>query len=291
LNREWVRFAQAELSNNAITARSALSDDDGQIRPSTSIATEHCAIAATTDQSSETCFSSQYIEPKKSDRDLGPLSQEAEDDSIEKQKSLSLANRVMCATFKCLVSPLRDFDRAWKIAHDTDPIFGAIDAQNWARLLVGTDSFQKWTPKTDMSMMEFLKGVEQKSRDRPAPPKLVAAIEQLEADLAIKWMGAVDGHRMSDEREVGHIPGFEEHSDNFPTEKRDEALKQLNKVEEKQHRADESKRERVQLRVAKKRRLATQLTRVENLLRVFPLRDHQNPRQHGLMPKEAARVP
>jgi hypothetical protein len=289
LNGEWVRFAQAELSNCAFATRSALSDDGGQIQLSISSATEQCAMA---DQPSETCLSDQYIESEKSDMKLGPLNQEVEDESTEKQKRPSLANRVMGATFSRLVSPLGDFDRAWTIAHQSDPIFGAIDAQNWARLLVGTDSFQRWTPKTNISMMELLKEIDQKSRDRPAPPKLVAAIEQLEADLGIKWMGAIDGHRMSDEREVGHFPGFEEQSDDILTEEGDEALKQLHKVQEKQHRADESKRKRVQIRVAKKQRLATELDQVDNLLRAFPLRDHQYPRQlHGLVFQEAARVP
>lgn len=300
LDGEWISFAQAELSDCAIDTRSASSHDGGHTQLSTSSATGSCAMATTTDLSSETCSADQYTELKKSEAVLGPLNQEVKDGSIERQKRTSFANRVMCATFNRLVSPVGDWDRAWKIAHESDPIFGAIDAQNWARLLVWTDSFQRWIPKTNISMMEFLRETEQKSRDRPAPPKLVAAIEQLEADLGIKWMGAVDGHRMLDEREAGHIPGIEQQSDEILTEEkdeilteeRDEALEQLHKIKQKQYIAEESKRERVQLRAAKKRRLATELTRIDGLLRAFPLRNHQNPRRrHGLVLKEAARVP
>ncbi len=221
---------------------------------------------------------------------LGPLNQEAEVDSTERRKRTILANKVMCATFNRLVFPLKDYDLAWKIALESDPIFGTIDAQNWARLVVRTDSFQKWSPKTYISMMELLKDTEQKSRDQQVLPKLVLAIGQLEADLGIKWMGVVDGHRMLDEHAVGQIPGFKEQSDETLTEKRDED--QLHEVEEKQQKADKLNRKTVQFRAVRKRRLATDLNRINNLLRAFPLRDHQNPRQQlESMLKQAARVP
>lgn len=274
---EWARFAQAELSNCAIAAKSALSDEGGQTQRSTSSATELCATATMTGPSSEFRSADLHTELKKGDMVSEPCNREAEENSIERQKRTILANKVMCTTFNLLVFPLKDYDLAWKIALESDPIFGAIDARNWARLLIKTDSFQSWTPKTNISMMELLKEAEQKSRDRPVLSTLVAAIEQLEADLGIGWMGAVDGHRTLDERGVGHFSAFDEQNYESLTDKRDE--EQLHENEEKQQKSEELHRKHVQLRAAKKRRLATDLNRIDNLFRAFPLRDHQNPRQ------------
>lgn len=266
---EWARFAQAELSSCAIAAESALSDEGGQTQLFTSSATELCATATTTGPSSEIRLADLHTKLKKGDMVSGPCDREAEENSIERQKRTVLANKVMCATFNLLVFPLKDYDLAWKIALESDPIFGAIDAQNWAQLLVKTDSFRRWTPKTNISMMGLLKEAERKSRDRPILPTLVAAIELLEADLGIEWMGAVDGHRTLDERAVGHFSASEEQSDESLTDERDE--EQLHNIEEKQGKADKLHREHNQFRAAKKRRLATDLNRIDNLLRAFPL--------------------
>lgn len=288
LCREWASFAQAELSNCAIAAKSAMGNDGGHTQLSTSSATEPCAMA--TKPSSETCSADPYTELKNDNVILRPIRPKAEDSTIERQRRTNLANKVMCSTFNRLIFPLGDYDRAWKIAHESDPIFGAIDAENWARLLVEIDSFEKWTPKANIPMMEFLKDVEQKSRDRPAPPELVAAIEQLEANLCMRWMGAFDGHRILDERAMGQLPGLEEPSDDILADKRDE--EQLQMTEEKQQTADRRDRERFELRAAEKHRLATDLNRIDSLLQAFPSQDHQNLRQqYGHMSKEAARVP
>lgn len=285
---EWARFAQAELSNCAIAAKSAMGNDGAQIRLSTSSTMEPCAMA--TKPSSETCSADPYTELERDDIILHSIGLKGKDSPIERQQRNNLANKIMCSTFNRLISPLGAYDRAWQIAHESDPIFGAIDAKNWARLLVETHSFQNWTPKTNIPMMEFLKDVEQKSRDRPAPPELVAAIELLEADLGTRWMGAIDGHRMLDERFVGNSPGLEEQSDESLIERRDE--EQSQDIVEKQRTADDFTRRHVRIRAAKKRKLATDLNRIDSLLRAFPSQDHRNLRQqHGSMPKETARVP
>lgn len=112
--------------------------------------------------------------------------------------------------------------------------------------------------------------------DSPVPPELVIAIEQLEADLGLQWMGAAGGHRMAGEREMGYVPGLETEIDDFLSGE-DKAAEQLRKAKEKQQR--ETQRICARLRFEKKQRLAKEITQVDNLLRAFPSYHYAAPKE------------
>ena len=267
LYREWVGFAQMELSSH-VDSKETSSSSGSQVRAPQESDLEQFTTSNVTKDPSARSSVDHYNQLEEYDTSLFRPSHETEDPSVETRKRHLLTNELMNYVFGHLVS-MGDFDRAWHIAHETHSMFGAVKASLWAQLLVKTDFFKTWIPKTHHSMMELLGEVEQKGWDRPVPQELIAATEQLEADLGIEWMGANDGHRMSGEQIMGHVPGIEDQKDESLVEDEDKANEQLEKAN---HVKD---RDRIRRRAARKQRLASELSKVENVLRALAVRNLQ----------------
>lgn len=216
LHREWIKFMLDDAHNFRC----------GLDRPNVSSLksqTRTKSKSSITLERSSGCLANQT--PERDTDQLKPPFRSRTPSDDDEQRS-ELKNMIMNYFFRAFVS-LSDFDRAWEIAHQDPLVFGDLKAKSWTQLFLQTHSFTNWTPNVSLSIMESLEIAEKKSWDDPVPQELVSAMERLEADLGLQWMGDVKDHVMSNKHVAGHVSGFDDEEDNSSAQKAVADMEQL----------------------------------------------------------------